>query len=539
MKIYRCPVNFDISPNLMILLLVVPLVLMGSNQALLIPNAIAQEKTSECVQYEPKQKLIHIYCKDIHLSDIDMNLNNASILRPEAYYKVTNVDTNNGKVWILNAGIVIEKQAGLIIDSFDTSWLKLVPTPTSQPIKELVPLVEENRTDTYDEEQIEGMIASTFVGSELKTTISNNVMTNSNEQQPILVSKNNGNNPNGIHVRGSLTIDSVKITSWDPEKNDVIGFAYGKRPGEEHTKSDYDTAEPRGFIRVSKDATGTTNITNSELGYLGYSCSRCSGLSYYGGEGSVLQGNDIHHLLKGYYSKSMGSTLIADNKFHDNYLYGIDPHTGSHDMSILGNTVYNNNASGIICSKHCYNLLIEGNRVYNNTGVGRGIAFSINTTNSVARDNYVSDQLRCIAFNRNSNFNEIYNNTVSNCANGFYLSNTTNNNIHDNLVHNVTDAFVMKDLNNMIYKNTVADAETGMVFSYKPTPSGLQPTAIESIPRESSYYENILNDMAKNNTFSNIGNVTLVKMLPIKNITQIENIDVEKQTSLALNFMEE
>ena len=106
-------------------------------------------------------------------------------------------------------------------------------------------------------------------------------------------------------------------------------------------------------------------------------------------------------------------------------------------------------------------------------------------------------------------------------------------------MHNVTDAFVMKDLNNMIYKNTVADAETGMVFSYKPTPSGLQPTAIESIPRESSYYENILNDMAKNNTFSNIENVTLVKMLPIKNITQIENIDVEKQTSLALNFMEE
>jgi parallel beta-helix repeat protein len=353
------------------------------------------------------------------------------------------------------------------------------------------------------------------------------------------VSKNNGNNPNGIHVRGSLIIDSVKITSWDPEKNDVIGFAYGKRPGEEHTKSDYDTAEPRAFIRVSKDATGTTNITNSEVGYLGYSCSRCAGLSYYGGEGSVIQGNDIHHLLKGYYSKSMGSTLIADNKFHDNYLYGIDPHTGSHDMSILRNTVYNNNASGIICSKHCYNLLIEGNRVYNNTGVGRGIAFSINTTNSVARDNHVSDQIRCISFNRNSNFNEIYNNTVSNCVNGFYLSNTTNNNIHDNILHNVTHAFVMKDVNNTINKNTVDGAEAGIVYTYRQAPVGLQLTAVESAPRESSYYENILNDMAKNNTFSNIGNVTWVKMLPFKNTTQIESIDMENKTSLALNFMEE
>lgn len=544
MKFYWYPVKFDISPNLILLFVVVPLVLMGSNQALPMPNAIAQEKTSECVQYEAKQKLIHVYCKSIHLSDIDKHLNNASILHLEANAATTNEDTTNGKVWILNAGIIIEKHGELIIDSSDTSWLKLVPTPTIQPAKQLVPLVEENGTDTLDEEQIEGTIVSN-ISTENKTNITNinnNVVTSSNvsdDQQPILVSKNNGNNPNGIHVRGSLIIDSVKITSWDPETNDVIGFAYGKRPGEEHTKSDYDTAEPRAFIRVSKDATGTTNITNSELGYLGYSCSRCAGLSYYGGEGSVIQGNDIHHLLKGYYSKSMGSTLIADNKFHDNYLYGIDPHTGSHDMSILRNTVYNNNASGIICSKHCYNLMIEGNRVYNNTGVGRGIAFSINTTNSVARDNHVSDQIRCISFNRNSNFNEIYNNTVSNCINGFYLANTTNNNIHNNIVRNVTHAFVMKDVNNTVNKNTVNGAEAGIVYSYKQAPSGMQPTTIESVPRESSYYENILNDMAKNNTFSNIGNVTWVKMLPLKNTTQIESIDVENKTSLALNFMEE
>ena len=530
--------NIEISPHLKILLFVVPLAVIGSIQAQLIPDTIAQEKSNDCVQYEAKQKLIHVYCKSIHLSDIDEQLNNASILRPETRDGASNNDTTNGKVWILNAGIVIEKHGELIIDSSDTSWLKLVPTPTIQSGKQLVPLAEENDTDTFDEEQVEGTIASNII-TENNSNINNAVNTSINYQQPILVNKNNGNNPNGIHVRGSLTIDSVKITSWDPEKNDVIGFAYGKRPGEEHTKSDYDTAEPRAFIRVSKDATGTTNITNSELAYLGYSCSRCAGLSYYGGEGSVIQGNDIHHLLKGYYSKSMGNTLIADNKFHDNYLYGIDPHTGSHDMYILRNTVYNNNASGIICSKHCYNLLIEGNTVYNNTGVGRGIAFSINTTNSVARDNHVSDQLRCISFNRNSNFNEVYNNTVSNCINGFYLSNTSSNNIHDNIVHNVTHAFVMKDVNNTINKNTVDGAETGIVFAYKPATGGLQPTAVESVQKERSYYENILNDMAKNNTFSNIGNVTWVKMLPLKNTTQIEIIDGVNQTSLALNLMEE
>jgi len=44
----------------------------------------------------------------------------------------------------------------------------------------------------------------------------------SKDQKPIIVSRNNGNNPNGIHVFGSLKIDSVKITSWNPEKNKLL-----------------------------------------------------------------------------------------------------------------------------------------------------------------------------------------------------------------------------------------------------------------------------------------------------------------------------
>ena len=105
-----------------------------------------------------------------------------------------------------------------------------------------MPTIKENDTDTYDEDLIEGTIASNLISTQ-NTNNSNNNKTNSNrDQQPIFVSKNNGNNPNGIHVRGSLKIDSVKITSWDPEKNDIIGFAFGKRAGEEHTKSDYHTA---------------------------------------------------------------------------------------------------------------------------------------------------------------------------------------------------------------------------------------------------------------------------------------------------------
>lgn len=178
---------------------------MTSAQIGVTSNATAQNKTSECVQYESKQKLIHINCKSIHFSDINDHLNNASILNLEGN-NATNHDSN-GKVWILNAGIVVEKHAELIIDSSDTRWLKIVPTPTIQPAKQLVPLVEENGTNTYDEEQVEQTEVSDLISTQNNTNDTKNIITNAKEQS-VLVSKNNGNNPNGIHVRGSLTIDS-------------------------------------------------------------------------------------------------------------------------------------------------------------------------------------------------------------------------------------------------------------------------------------------------------------------------------------------
>jgi mannuronan 5-epimerase len=250
-----------------------------------------------------------------------------------------------------------------------------------------------------------------------------------------------------------------------PETKDVIKFDFGKRAGEEHTKSDYDTAEPRAFIRISKDATGTSNITNSEIAYLGYSCSRTILLW---GEGSVLKNNDIHHLLKGYYSKGMGYMLIENNKVHDNYLYGIDPHTGSHDIVIRNNKVYDNNASGIICSKDCYRILIEGNEVYRNGGIGRGIVFSINTTNSIARNNDVYSNERCISFNKDSNHNQVYNNKISNCDVGIYLSNTSKNMIYNNDIANSKHGIVIKhSTTNNIANNSIDMTKIGLTFINK------------------------------------------------------------------------
>lgn len=466
-EIYMCQSNFRICPvklniyycKKIIFFLLLAIILIGANLIAVTPNVSAQTIGSTCVQYDSDQKLIHISCKNIHLTDIFQTLNNASVLRIENGPGEKD-GLANGKVWILNAGITIEKDGGLIIDSTDTSWLKMVPTPTIQQSVQIGLSDKENDTEINEDEQGEDSIS--------KTTIRDDQIGTNNSyikgQKPITVSRNNGDNPNGIHVFGSLKIDSVKITSWNPEKNEVITFDLGKRPGEEHTKSKYDTIEPRPFIRVSNRATGTSNITNSEIAYLGYSCSRCSGISYYGGIGSLVKGNNIHHLLKGFYSKAMGAMLVENNTFHDNYLYGIDPHTGTHDMIIRNNKAYRNNASAIICSKHCYNMLFEGNEVYNNGGFARGILLSINTTHSVVRGNYVHDQVSCFGSSRGSNFNTIEDNLLSNCNIAMNLADTSNNLISNNSIVGAQDAVVLRDLTNNIFHNKVQNSTNGIVI---------------------------------------------------------------------------
>ena len=200
--------------------LILVVVLIGSNLIGATPNLSAQTNAVDCVQYDSQQKLIHVSCKSIHLSDIYQKLNNDKILGIDKSPNVKDVKggTSNGKVWILNSGITVEKDGGLIIDSTDTFWLKIVPTPTIQQDDQIGLFDKENDTDTNDDEQDDGTISNTIIRT--KHNDSDNYY--SKDQKPIIVSRNNGNNPNGIHVFGSLKIDSVKITSCNPEKNKLL-----------------------------------------------------------------------------------------------------------------------------------------------------------------------------------------------------------------------------------------------------------------------------------------------------------------------------
>ncbi|MGI0032793.1 MAG: NosD domain-containing protein [Nitrososphaeraceae archaeon] len=98
-------------------------------------------------------------------------------------------------------------------------------------------------------------------------------------------------------------------------------------------------------------------------------------------------------------------------------------------------------------------------------GKGRGIAFSINTTNSIARNNDVHSNERCISFNRESDNNQVYNNTISNCDVGIYLSNTSNNFIHNNNIVNSKFGIVIKnDTTNNITSNSIDKTGSGIIL---------------------------------------------------------------------------
>ena len=316
------------------------------------------------------------------------------------------IDRQSDGIWSLNAGITVEKGATLVIDPQDTKWLKIIA---------------------------------------------------------------DGINAYPITVLGALKIDSVKVTSWNPKTNNYA-TSNGTR---DLSNNKVVKGDPRPYIRVEEEATGTTNITNSEIAYLGYESGLGGGkqgLRYDGGYGSILRGNNIHHLYFGFYSSEVGGMVIENNQIHHNGHYGFDPHTGTHDMIVRNNTVHDNGGIGIICSLDCHHIIIENNKIFNNAK--RGIMFSRNMSDSIARNNVIDKEENAITISESHN-NEIYNNTISNSETGIDIDKeSSNNTIHNNTIkvadttHSQppasSDAITVEmgaEKNNKIYSNIILNNE--------------------------------------------------------------------------------
>jgi mannuronan 5-epimerase len=276
---------------------------------------------------------------------------------------------------------------------------------------------------------------------------------------------------NYIEVHGNMQIDSVKITSWDSSTNNYVM----------RTSSSNDGIIPRSYIKIDtegneRNSSTTTNITNSELAYLGYNASRSFGLSYYGGAGSVIKNNTIHHLWYGFYSANYYSTVynitIENNKFYSNNVYGIDPHSGTHDLFIRNNLVYDNGKHGIICSRDCYNIVIESNQVFNNAQ--RGIMLDKNVTNSIIRNNIIyanKTNQTAIAIHTLANNNEVYGNIISGGESGIEVSDkSSRNDIHNNsIINSQYGIYVLEGASENIFaSNTINNASIYAIYIQDP-----------------------------------------------------------------------
>jgi parallel beta-helix repeat protein len=267
-------------------------------------------------------------------------------------------------VWILNASIIVNPDATINIDRDDTSWLK--------------------------------------------------------------ITNKNGTEANHITILGNALLDNVKITSWNPDLNDVV-------------KQNLNGTIPRPYILFDSPEK-SSNISDSEFAFLGYNSYPSNGIVYYNGpSGGKIVNSTFHNMWDGFFSNFGQFITIKDNKFYDNLRYGINPHSESHDINITGNTVYNNTRSGIIASDSNYDIIIDKNTVHDNGMTG--ITLSLDTNNSTIRNNFVHHEKLAILVDSSSN------NTISN-----------------NLLQSNNQGLIIGEVSsqNQVYNNTIINSNMGI-----------------------------------------------------------------------------
>lgn len=205
---------------------------------------------------------------------------------------------------------------------------------------------------------------------------------------------------------GIVQINHTRVQSWDE-------VAQGP-------DTDYTTAN-RAYIRVrssASDKQSQMNVTNSDIGYLGYSASESYGLTWKvsGSLNSVrvfgnIMNSRIHNNYFGVFTYGAYGMMITDNEFDHNVKYGLDPHDDSDYLTIINNSAHDNGNHGIICSQRCNNLVIRYNTSYNN--IGHGIMLHRSVDNSLIE------------------YNQVFNNTDT----GIALFESNKNIVRGNIIH--------------------------------------------------------------------------------------------------------
>jgi len=172
----------------------------------------------------------------------------------------------------------------------------------------------------------------------------------------------------GVSATG--TFRGVKVTSWIVANN----------------APDNDATHHRPF--VSYDQTGSRlDVIDSEMCYLGTDASRAYGVSWGQDTGGQALRSVFHNNLFGAYTGRAVNVTFQDSVFRNNARYGLDPHTDSRGLTIIGNEAYGNNTHGIIFSKGVIDSVVANNHSHDNGA--NGIMMDELSNNNVIQNNIV------------------------------------------------------------------------------------------------------------------------------------------------------
>jgi parallel beta-helix repeat protein len=190
------------------------------------------------------------------------------------------------------------------------------------------------------------------------------------------------------------------------------------------------SCDGRGYLLARDGA--QMNIDNAEIRYLGHGEVESYGLSWRThGTGGKITNSIVSHNYFGLYSYEVGGLVVADNEFHHNQLYGVDPHTGSHNLTIERNVVHDNGKHGIILAEDCVDSVIRDNVVYRNNHHGI-VLYLRSDRNTIEGNDTFANAAQGINVNE-SNDNAIRGNRVyDNIESGIGITQTSQNNLVEN-----------------------------------------------------------------------------------------------------------
>ncbi len=272
---------------------------------------------------------------------------------------------------------------------------------------------------------------------------------------------------------GSIDITGACVTSWD----DAQG------------RADTEYTDGRGFLLARDGATMT--VDRAELRYLGYGEVESYGLAWRTeGTTGKITNSVVSHLYYGLYSFEVGGLVVQNNEFHDNVLYGVDPHTHSHDMVIEGNRVHHNGKHGIILAEDCTDSVIRNNVVYANQH--HGIVLYLRSDRNVIEDN----------------------DTFGNAAQGINVNESSANTVRNNRVYDNGESGIgvaQTAADNVVEQNQIrGNKQDGIRVVSEATQSTLRGNVIGENLRYGVYVDSDgAVDMAENTIFGSRAGVML------------------------------